>query len=403
MTPPRSQPYVRASDDHSVPHVLPARSSAAAPRILLVGSIPRPVGGVTQHVWRLATRLTPLQPAVLDLHPGPHEKYPVPLVPVHLAPGWRAARFPWLLKKLHESPAEVVHLHFSGPRLLAWSGTWLRTACRQKRLVLTLHHGDQARLVNSMNRRLRSRLRDCLAACDTILCLSEQQQELYRDTLDIPDHQLCRATSYLTVPAPTLKEVALRGSYESQTTQEVLLVASGYADPSYRHEWGLQLFDRLRRSCRVRFVLCLYGQVRDAGYLAWLRAEANKRPAVELHFGMDFLDFLMLQSRAALYLRPTQIDSCGIAVWDAVSLGTPVVASDVCERPRGCLTFPSAHYEAFEAAALHALHDRRPRQAQVLPDSLDVILRAYGMTGGDGMSEGHGEQEIRPVARPQAA
>lgn len=368
----------------------PIPNAGSGSSVLLVGSIPRPVGGVTQHVWRLATQLAPLGSAVLDLHPGP-DKYPLPSVQLHPAPSSRLIRLPWLLKQLRESPARVVHLHVSGPRLLAWGGSWLRAACRDKRLVLTLHHGDQAKLVRQMNRLMQRRLRRSLESCDRILCLSEAQQRFFQDQLGISGNRLQRATSYLSIPAETLAaisigvtqrapaDVAQRGCELDEQPGEVLLVASGYAEPSYRHEWALRLSDRLRASCDARLVLCLYGQVREPAYLAWLQSEARKRTSVKLQFGLDFIEFLQLQSRADLFLRPNQIDSCGIAVWDAATLGIATVASDVCPRPPGCVTFSSDSYEAFESAALQTLQAKKPRRSQVLTDSLAAILQAYDL------------------------
>ena len=57
--------------------------------------------------------------------------------------------------------------------------------------------------------------------------------------------------------------------------------------------------------------------------------------------------FLYLLSIASLYVRPNDIDSFGIVCADAVLSGTPVVASNVCDRFPGVTLFEAGNYQDF--------------------------------------------------------
>ena len=46
-----------------------------------------------------------------------------------------------------------------------------------------------------------------------------------------------------------------------------------------------------------------------------------------------------LWERADIYIRPTRTDGDSVAVREALDAGVKVVASDVCKRPEGCLTY----------------------------------------------------------------
>lgn len=48
-----------------------------------------------------------------------------------------------------------------------------------------------------------------------------------------------------------------------------------------------------------------------------------------------------------LFVRPTSSDSFGISVAESISMGVPAIASDVCERAKGAITFKSRNTEEF--------------------------------------------------------
>jgi len=50
---------------------------------------------------------------------------------------------------------------------------------------------------------------------------------------------------------------------------------------------------------------------------------------------------------ADLFVRPTSTDSFGISVAEAISMGIPAIASDVCERAKGTITFQSRNTKEF--------------------------------------------------------
>ena len=68
---------------------------------------------------------------------------------------------------------------------------------------------------------------------------------------------------------------------------------------------------------------------------------------MKLCFGLSPLEFNAVLSRSDIYVRPTSIDSFGIAIHDARALGLQVVASDACERPKDVKVHESDNYDQF--------------------------------------------------------
>jgi len=333
------------------------RDSMARSGVLLVGSIPRPVGGVTQHVWRLAGMLANSGCDVLDLQPAPG-KYPLVGCGIQIAPQARWRRFPWLLGRLYASRAEIIHFHFSFPTRFWWAGSLLTAASRGARCVVTFHHGDLAESYERLGAWRQQRLRAALRRFDCVVSLSESQRRFFEAVLDLPPRLIVSGTSYLPL-SPALRDgvaetvpPSLPGGWPAD--DEVVCLASGYPAPSYRHEFAIRLVERLRRDRNARLILCLYGQAESEKYRAELLDRA-RTAGVDVLMDVDFAAFQQLLRRADLYLRPTAVDSFGLAVADAATADVAVVASDICERYPGTFLCPTDDYPAFEQICLKVL------------------------------------------------
>jgi glycosyltransferase involved in cell wall biosynthesis len=130
-----------------------------------------------------------------------------------------------------------------------------------------------------------------------------------------------------------------------------VVVASGYVQRYYNYEFAIKLAQSSDwDECRLYF----YGQAHDAAYLAELRSKDVGRK-VRIFFDTDHEEFLQSVGECQLLVRANLVDSFGIATWEALSLGTAVVASDVCDRAPGVFTFSAGSYEEFLLAVDNAL------------------------------------------------
>ena len=64
---------------------------------------------------------------------------------------------------------------------------------------------------------------------------------------------------------------------------------------------------------------------------------------------------LELMARSDAYVRPTYRDGDSISVREAISLGVPVVASNVGTRPEGTLLFPAGNVDGLMQQLNHLL------------------------------------------------
>ncbi len=345
-------------------------------KLLLVGGIPRPVGGVTQHVWRLASQLRGLGTEVLDVYPGP-KKYPLPQVRVRTAPRQSLLQPFWFFRQIWQTPAETIHFHFSTVRHISLLERALKTVSRGRRHVLTLHHGQLMLGWNELNSRQQRAAVRGLNAFDQIISLSSQQTEFYQNIGRVPEEKLQLGTSYIPLTDSLLQSLDCASDPLSQPpgipSDARILVASGYPEEIYQHELCLQTLSALKQSFPVHLVMCLYGSPRTQTYLNQLLSQCD-RSDVTVLWDLDFAEFTSIIRRAALYLRPTQVDSFGLAVADAINAGVPAVASAVCQRYPGAFLIDPHQPEEFTEVCRRVLTGETeglPQEVRHLPPGCD--------------------------------
>lgn len=353
-------------------------------QIDLIGTIPRPSGGVSQHVWRLAMRLAGLGCRVLDLSPD-SDKYPMPQVAHECSPRSWMLKAPWLNHKINRSSASIAHYHFSTTKAVSYGAWWMSARRRGQLRVLTLHHGQLLERHRRLNPAARRLAEASIRRFDRIIVLSMAQHEFYMNVARVPVERLVRATSHIRLPNATfIRQQAMARAKSSGEKPGLTFIASGGIAPYYRHEDAVRLVKQMRRRCDARLTLCLYGPRNDQAYLRELQELTQDLPFVTLRFDLDLPEFVQILAVADLYLRPNTVDSYGLAVADAISLGVPAIASDVCDRCPGAVLFPAGNYEAFEQVAEQVINDLprlRAKIAQQPPvDSFSTYLHAYGFS-----------------------
>lgn len=353
-------------------------------KILLVGSIPHPIGGVTQAIWRLIHWLHAqgYAPSLLDMHPGPR-KYPLP-EGVPSTPVSRVDRYLYpfrLLPKLYRAPVDVVHYHFSSILTLRFFGPALTCAAHASRAhVLTLHHGDQSHAFLKLDRLSRAVLRRCIHQFSHVIALSDLQYNFYRQHLRLPDAQIIRTNGY--IPPPSLSASPQQPLPSPNMLGARHLISSGYPSRVYGYEHMLELMHRHADALNLRLTLCLYGHAEDPVYAQTLKEKIRNTPRTTLLEFLDFDAFMALLQSADLYVRPSYTDSTGIAVADCIHMGLPVVASDCTFRYPGTLTFPTGEQAAFESLVTSVLSDLPSHKLRLAclqhPDTTSPLHKAYG-------------------------
>ncbi|WP_434379878.1 glycosyltransferase family 4 protein [Melittangium boletus] len=335
-------------------------------KVLLVGDYPPPHGGVAVHVQQLHASLREggVETVVLDIGKGGRPAPDVLPVRTPAAFGLTLARF------LREG--WTVHLHTSGNNPKSWvlAAAASVPAPRSGR-VITLHSGlIPDYLAGSLSRRLLARA--ALAGYGRVVAVSEAVRTALVDC-GVPAEKVvvypafCGSQVRPGEPTPALLEARAR--------RQTLLAMAHHPSPVYGRAL---MFRALRRIAdgRPGVGLAVFGPgTRSEDFMRDAR-EAGVESLLENLWELEHAQALALMARCDAFIRPTTHDGDAISVREALALGVPCVASDVCARPQGAHTFRAGDAEDLAAQVHHAL-EAGPVQV-VSPDAGPVLKKLYG-------------------------
>jgi len=343
--------------------------------ITIVGGLPEPIGGVTTFILRLAFALgvcSRTEVEILDLYPKTKKVAAPPRVRHLVCPNSRLLKYLWLAWNVFGK--ETVHFNFSTPRALP---LLLLMPKRRSRWILTLHHGNLAAYDSALTRVLWPLL---IRRLDQVVALSQLQCRYYVGH-NVPAGKLLLGGSYVKPTSPTTEPTNdviamvenLRLSYRK------IVFASGYPTNAYSHRELIETFRHVAKDRSVCLMLCLYGPDCD-GIRDTICAEARAASAdIHLIGQLDEGSFNYVLKNSDVYVRANSIDSCGIALIDAISYGVRVIASDVCKRPKAATLFQTGNYRDLETKMIHSLENRagRPVHAADVGDAVGFYDALY--------------------------
>lgn len=298
--------------------------------ITVVGGIPMPIGGVTSFIERLVTVHLSKFERVLDLYPSDNKGS----VEIRHSVVPRGSLF-YLFLLFFCSVRSCVYFNFSGARGLVVIALLPKIGGR--RWAVTLHNGDLAASVPP-TWVMRWLIRRGLAKCDLVGVLSAKQRAFF-DGLGAPSEKIYSISSFVPtdwsmVGPPNPSDIPEFASWSAGG--EKVFIVSGYPTRIYQHDAVFRVFNKLWCSGEhsIKLVAFLYGQDTDR-LLPELQKSYGCAPFAHLYWNKGADIFLTALKASAGYIRMNTVDSFGVAVAEAVSLGRPVLASNVCERFEG--------------------------------------------------------------------
>lgn len=307
------------------------------PRVLVVGGVPNPIGGVTNFIYRLlennkVAKVVDLYPSTIKVVPRSYKGE------VFFFRSYVHFFICFLFSKRFHDNIDLIHFNFSTPSALPFIFLLPK---RRRVFALMLHHGE---LTSPYPEFLTSLF---LKKFDKLFCLSSSHLLFYAQYAG--KDKCVRATSYLPASRSGFEDVDcdVKDAVEKLKNHAGFCVISGYCDVIYNHHWVVDLF--MTYENRRGLIVFLYGDF-DAEYYALLKAKAKGSSRIVFFVNKDAASFNFAISCADFYLRPTIRDSFGIAVADAISLGVKVLASDVCDRYPGAYLFTPSSYDCFVSA-----------------------------------------------------
>lgn len=352
------------------------RRPALTGTVLVLGPIEPPVGGVSRHCLGL---LDLLRQEGADAVQVESTRLPAGLGGLFLRGVKRASG--WAVGAETIPVARAVRRH--RPRLVLDNQPHLwrdpayargRRLCVRAPYALAIHDGAFPGFVESLDSAARRRLGSALHDLAGVLCMSEPI--LAAAGRIAPGARLHRLDPLL--PARRVPGAPFPGELSAYFEAEgPVISASGALDPLYGIEDLLEAFSDLRaRGSRARIVLLLGSFAREPATSAALAAARSRFGGSAILALSDFPDGAAVIARSDVYVRPSRVDSFGIALHEAMLAGVPVVAAGHPTRPEGVLTYRGGDPGGLARAIERALApEARAAAAALAPRVLDAADR----------------------------
>ncbi|MGH9796532.1 MAG: glycosyltransferase, partial [Candidatus Polarisedimenticolia bacterium] len=260
---------------------------------------------------------------------------------------------------------------------------------RRRPYFLILHDGAFPGQVRSRDARGRRLLRAALRRTTAIGGMSGRILEAVADL--VPEIPAFRLSPLLEGPpeAPARLPAEVEAFLGSRS---VVLSTSGAAAALYGLEDLLAAFPAiLAAGFDAGLVVLLGSFTREDRTSEALEAARRTHPGRILVLE-DAPEGAAIIARSRVYVRPSRVDSFGLALHEALLAGVPVVAADHPTRPAGVLRYPAGDAGACGRALLAALRPEvleasrrlRPRFAALLEENRRATLAAIEWTAGKG-------------------
>jgi glycosyltransferase involved in cell wall biosynthesis len=320
-------------------------------KLVLVGDVPPPPGGIASHVAALAqwAGQRGVEVEVLDVGRGAHE-----------GPRTFPVRTPRALVQ-HAARCErsnaLVHVHVSGNNPKAWwlAAAFSRPHARGMRRLLTVHSGLAPAFLDRA-RTHRWLARGTLAGYARAIAVSRPVAEaLAAAGVPPPSVRVIPAFLAESISAGELPFSA----QEARGRFSPLLAWADHPSPVYGRTHALAALGWIARRHPAAGAVVFGPGTEGAAF----RAEAERRGVGDRVVGLGPLahaEALAVIGAADLFLRPTLADGDAVTVREARALGTRCLASDAAPRPEGVPTYRAGNARALAEAAHEVLAQPPP-------------------------------------------
>lgn len=324
------------------------------PRVMLIGSYPPPFGGIAVHIKRLQQEVLKqgFDCTVYDLNNSVRRGENVEIV--------KSIRL-WLVKLLFSGKEDIIHMHSPSLKLRIALGFM---SIFGKKTVISIHGDSLKNSLGSAGQIKKLVVRFFINRCSRVITVNPCIKE-YCLSIGISENKLACVQPFIKPNVEEISDKNLPKEISNFTVARYPIICANAFKPIYENGLDIYGLDRCIELCRrlkkdypdVCFILCLACPSKST-YLTVLKKRIEEYGLAEsflIHEGGG--EFLPVIQKSHIFVRPNRKDGYGISVAEAISLGTPAIASNVCKRAKGCVLFDNADNDDFYVKTLNVVRN----------------------------------------------
>jgi len=207
--------------------------------------------------------------------------------------------------------------------------------------VLTIHSGHFVEYYKEKNPAWQYAIRKTLNLFDHIIALNEDQKSLYENKFNIPSNNISLIPSFLfpnDFQMLNMKQIHKVDTFLNSV--DFTIMVSGRLFELYGFELVLSAVKRVIRQKNLRIgIVFVFYTAEDKNYKDSLMENINTYPYTLVLKDLSPEKYLTVLRKTHLYIRPTYSDGNSVSILEALTLKIPVLASDICGRPKEVILF----------------------------------------------------------------
>lgn len=308
--------------------------------IHLIGPFPPPYGGISVHIERISSFLHKKNMAykIFDQYGKSDEN----VVGIN---NW----FFWLFKSILNRKKRLSHIHFPSPTFLPYYIIFcIYSHLVPGSLVITLHNdrllGYSKTIFNIYMFVLK------LIKVEHVLVVSEKL------SLKLIASNVKKVKWLPAYVPPQIGKRIKRKSKDSPTeNKKIFMNIWRLQDKSYIQQYGIDFFYKLAKEFPQHQFELYIGSNKNIDLLYGLQKQLETDNIV-IHIGRNLVEFL---GQCDYFIRPNRVDAFGISIQEALDLGVPAIASNVCTRAPGAILFKTDDYNNLKSVFEKALNSKK--------------------------------------------
>jgi len=342
--------------------------------ILLIGGYPPPYGGITVHIKRFHEYCNNINYKIKIITQFEAPNHP----DVISLKGSKIFKLVCLAYWIRSFKGKIIHIHSSRLNNLIWGGLLLHWVGRGKIIVITNHSGNFS--INSSKSIRDKYIRHIFKRFNYIICLNSYQQMMFRKSLKIPYNRLPIIPSYIPMTNTKFIPSEYIHKYFQKIKQHVknILITTGYLEDYYGYDILIEAVKKINMSIGVLFI---FYTTTNYKYRKLLIDMINKTS--NMWYLEDILsdDMMYLIQNASILVRANTADTYGMVIGDALQLGTPVIASDICPRHPGTILFKTGDSDDLCTKIIETVkclpHCREQIKSITIENNADKLIKFY--------------------------
>ncbi|QZY55332.1 glycosyltransferase [Crassaminicella profunda] len=350
-------------------------------KVIIIGPYPPPIGGISVHIARLSRYLREcgFKYTVIDESKE---------IKNFVIPNYEQVNNlrVWIGKSIFSCKNSIIHYHSRN-----WYDMFLFclvSKIHRLKLIVTLHSFREEPSKFNLFKKLSFKY--CIRNVTHFIAVGENEKDkLVRYKCDINKISVIPA---FIVPRYDIKDDKLIPNlvWNYMKGNDINISANAFKISFYNKEdlYGIDmcinLCYRLKKEYKnkkIGFVFCL-PEIGDHNYFEKVKKEIKKKNIENSFlFVNERIPLYPVLRKSDIFIRPTNTDSYGVSIAEAIYYDIPSIASDVCDRPQGTILFKSRDQEDLEEKVIDVINNYEQYKAKVeevqIKDYAEDVLEAY--------------------------